>query len=156
MKPVALLTSAAFIVSLSACNTGNVGATSASSSVNAAATVHDSQGVFHISNSQLQTLLDNDVTLIDIRRPEEWTATGVVPGSEKLTFFSRSGAINPQLVPALQKIASPDQPVALICRTGNRTRVAAQIIKSQLGYTTVYNVEDGITRWISEGRAVVK
>lgn len=153
-KITTLLISTSLVLTLSACNAGNV--SSESGADNSSASVPDTTGVVHISNAQLQTLLDQNVTLIDIRRPEEWAHTGVVPGSKKLTFFSKTGAINPQLVPELQRMAAADQPVVLICRTGSRTRAAAQMINSQLGYNTVYNVQDGITKWIADGRAVIK
>ena len=44
----------------------------------------------------------------------------------------------------------------LICRTGNRTRAASEYLAKSLGYTNVYNVDRGITGWISERRDVVK
>lgn len=118
-------------------------------------TVPSGKGVVNINNQQLQALLDKKVTLVDIRRPEEW-AQGVVPGSKKVTFFLRDGSINPELIPQLQRVAPTDKPVALICRTGNRTQVGALMIKTQLGYPTVYNVENGITQWFAEGRAITK
>ena len=141
-------------IALTACNTGNV-STDGSNDTSASIDTNKT-GIINISSAQLQTLLDKKVTLIDIRRPEEWAQTGVVAGSKKLTFFSSTGAINPQLVPSLKRIAPSDKPVALICRTGNRSGVAAQMISTQLGYKTVYNVKDGITKWIAEGRKTVK
>ncbi len=129
---------------------------SSSSAASTSASIPKGSGIINISNEQLQTLIDKKITVVDIRRPEEWTETGVVTGSKKLTFFSKTGAINPKLVPELKKIAPTDQPVVLICRTGSRTLIAAQMIKAQLGYETVYNVEHGITKWIADGRKVVK
>ncbi len=142
---------AVVILTISACNTGNVNQPPTNQ-----AEIPTGTGVVDISNDQLELLLDKKVTLIDIRRPDEWAQTGVVPGSKKLTFFSSTGAINPQLVPELKKIAPAEKPVILICRTGNRTRIAAQILTSQLGYHTVYNVKHGITRWLAEDRPTVK
>ena len=144
--------------SLTSCNTSNVSNEQADTTKSATTTksIPASTGVVHISSDQLQTLIDKKVTLIDIRRPEEWTQTGVVESSKKITFFSASGAINPNLVTELKKAAPADKPVVLICRTGSRTRVGAQMIQAQLGYKTVYNVEHGITKWIAEGRKTVK
>ena len=145
----------ALLVTLTACNaTVDKGADIKKSDTEAS--IPQGEGVIHVSSAQLQKLLDQKVTLIDIRRPEEWAQTGVVAGSKKLTFFTKTGGINPNLVPGLKAIASADQPIALICRTGNRTKVAAQMITSQLGYKTVYNVKNGITKWIAEGRKTIK
>ncbi len=152
--PQTFITTVALVV-LAGCNTGNINANSNSDHQAVESTLAKT-GVVNISSKQLQELRDKNVTLIDIRRPEEWAQTGVVPGSKKLTFFSKSGAINPQLVPELKKIAPIDKPVILICRTGNRTRVASQILTAQLGYKTVYNVTHGITRWVAEGNKTVK
>lgn len=145
----------ALLVTLSACN-ATVDKSTEIAKSDAEASIPQGEGVIHVSNAQLQKLLDQKVILIDIRRPEEWAQTGIVAGSKKLTFFTRTGGINPNLVPGLKAIASADQPVALICRTGNRTNVAAQMITSQLGYKKVYNVKNGITKWMAEGRKTVK
>ena len=151
-----LLLATPLLLTLSSCNTGNVNIEKSEASTNTTSELPVQEGIINISNSQLQNLLDKNVTLVDIRRPEEWVETGVIPGSKKLTFFTKTGAINPKLVPELKKIAPTDKPVALICRTGNRTRIAAQMIKTQLDYKTVYNVEHGITKWIADGRKTVK
>ncbi|MEE9304236.1 MAG: rhodanese-like domain-containing protein [Thiotrichaceae bacterium] len=137
-------------------STPSASSTSASIPTDSEVSSEVSSGVIHISNEQLQALMDKNITVVDIRRPEEWAETGIVAGSKKLTFFSKTGAINPKLVPELKKIAPTDKPVILICRTGTRTRIAAQMIQVQLGYETVYNVEHGITKWIAGGRKVAK
>jgi len=49
-----------------------------------------------------------------------------------------------------------DDPVVLICRTGNRTSTLARHLVEQMGYTQVYNVRDGITRWIRDDRPVTR
>jgi len=49
-----------------------------------------------------------------------------------------------------------NDPVILICRTGSRTDVLSRALVEELGYTQVYNVKNGITRWVSEGLPVVR
>lgn len=153
--PVFIMASSLAVL-LTACNTGNVSSGKPETATSASnVTVPKGTGIINISNDQLQSLLEKGVTLVDIRRPEEWKQTGVVPGSKKLTFFIGNG-INPNLATEIKRIAPTDKPVVLICRTGNRTRVGAQMIQAQLGYKTVYNVERGIVKWISDGRKVIK
>ncbi|HIQ15965.1 MAG TPA: rhodanese-like domain-containing protein [Leucothrix sp.] len=113
-------------------------------------------GYSNIDNAKLQELLDQSVTLVDIRLEEEWQQTGIVKGAKTITFFDRTGRINPAFVPEFTKLVKKDQPVALICRTGRRTQAASQAIAQQLGYKKVYNVTHGILGWISEKRPVVK
>jgi len=108
----------------------------------------------NINNSELSKLLGDKVTLVDIRRPEEWKQTGVVPGSNMITLFTSRGGVNPDFVSQLQKVSSPDKPVILICRTGNRTRAASTMLVKQLEYQKVYNVTRGIKGWIADKRQV--
>ena len=111
----------------------------------------------NIDNTQLQAMLDKNITLIDIRRAEEWKQTGTVAKSKTLTFFFKNGQVNPNFVPQFQQLISKkDQPAMLICRTGNRSRVASEYLAKSLGYTNIYNVDHGITGWIAEKREVVK
>ncbi len=110
----------------------------------------------NVDNRTVQELLDQGVTLIDIRRPEEWKETGVIPGSELLTAFDGNGRLMPGFASGLAQRVESGERFMLICRTGNRTSVIADALVAQAGYRDVLNVTDGIVSWISEGRAVVK
>ena len=59
-------------------------------------------------------------------------------------------------VPRLTAEVGKDDPVVLICRTGNRTNTLARELMEKQGYTRVYNVRRSITRWISDKHPVVK
>ena len=107
-------------------------------------------------NSQLQSLIDAGVPIIDVRTAGEWKQTGIIPNSHLLTFFDEQGKYDVQTwLGALQNIAQPDQPMALICATGGRTKAIAHFLSTQLGYQQVYNVSEGIYAWIKEGREVI-
>ena len=110
----------------------------------------------NVDNGGLKTLLAQGVPVYDIRRPEEWRSTGVVEGSRKLTYVDAKGAPNPEFLPRFIIEVGKDDPVVLICRTGNRTDALARELIEKMGYTQVYNVRDGITRWISDNNPVVK
>ena len=101
-------------------------------------------------------MLNEGVTIIDIRRPEEWKQTGVVEGSQKLTSFDKGGRLKPEFLPTFMQNISKDQPVILICRTGNRTQALSNHLSRELGYTNIYNVKNGITHWIREGNPVTR
>lgn len=109
----------------------------------------------NIDNAGLQSRLKKGVKLIDIRRPEEWQQTGVVEGSIKLTAFDQQGRFLKSFVDGLREIATPDEEVLLICRTGSRTASLSQWLATQGGYDNVVNVTEGITAWIAEDRPVV-
>ena len=113
-------------------------------------------GYSNISNAKLQELKDQGVLLVDIRREEEWKQTGIVEGSKTITFFDRTGNVSNDFFPKFTAIAKLDQPIMLICRTGNRTKAAGEALVKQLGYKNVMNVTTGITGWIAEKRPVTK
>ena len=110
----------------------------------------------NIDNARLKVLLAQGVPIYDIRRPEEWRETGVVADIHNHTFVEAGGRFQPHFIPRFTQEVRPDQPVILICRSGNRTDSLARELVEKMGYTQVYNVRNGITSWIGEGNPVVK
>ena len=108
----------------------------------------------NVDNQQLKTMLEQDIPIFDVRRPEEWRQTGIVNNSKLLTFVDANGRLNPEFLPRFTSTVDKDDPVILICRTGNRTSQLARYLTEKLGYTKVYNVRDGITKWIRENQPV--
>lgn len=110
-----------------------------------------------IDNNMLQSLLKEKVALIDIRTPEEWKETGIIEGSHLLTFFDKNGRYNiEKWLKDLEQIIKKNQPVILICRTGNRTLPVSDLLDKKVGYQTVYNVKKGIMDWIKAAKPIVK
>jgi len=110
----------------------------------------------NIDNQQLKVMLENGVPVFDVRRPEEWRQTGVIEGSNRLTFVDKNGRLSPDFFQVFSKSIHKDQPVILICLTGGRTRSLAAHLSKELGYTGIYNVKNGIASWIRAGGAVKK
>ncbi|MDH5368909.1 MAG: rhodanese-like domain-containing protein [Gammaproteobacteria bacterium] len=108
----------------------------------------------NLDNKQLKTLLDNGTPIFDVRRPDEWRQTGVINNSKLLTFVNGSGKLNPEFLPRFTSMVSKDDPVILVCRTGNRTSQLARYLVEELGYTNVHNVKNGITQWIRDKQPV--
>ena len=108
----------------------------------------------NLDNQGLERLLQQSVPVIDIRRPEEWRETGVVEGSLGMTFVDATGRVMPNFLETFSATVGKDQPVVLICRTGNRTDVLARHLAEHMGYSQVYNVRDGIMGWLRERRPV--
>lgn len=109
-----------------------------------------------VSAAQLQPMQQNDHALvIDIRTEAEWHATGVIPGSRKLQSFNAEGQFNAEKWLAdLQKLkTSPDQPVILVCRSGNRSSKVGEFLVRQ-GMPNVYHLNNGIQSWIKSGNPV--
>ncbi len=153
LKPLHIVV-ISLLLPLAACNAKSSSATPVTTK--SAEPIPQTGGYSNIDNAFLKDLIANGVTVVDIRRPEEWQQTGIVKGSKTITFFDHTGRINPNFLSEFTAIAKPDQPVALICRTGSRTQAASQAVAQQLGYKNVMNVTHGITGWIAERRPVVK
>jgi rhodanese-related sulfurtransferase len=108
----------------------------------------------NVDSAALQALMDRGVAVIDIRTPGEWKETGTVKGAHRITAFDDSGRPVPDFTARLAAVAKPGDEVALICRSGNRTKVTADALTRQLGYARVYNVERGMRSWLAENRPV--
>lgn len=111
--------------------------------------------VTHIDNAQLRRLIDQGVPVIDIRTAPEWAETGVIKGSHLLTFFDQNGRYDAAAwLAQVQKIATPEQAVVVICRSGSRTLPVSRLLDQAAQYRTVYNVRAGIGGWIKAGLPV--
>ena len=98
-----------------------------------------------------------DVVLIDIRTPDEWRETGVPISATAITMHQDAA----KFVAALDAAAKGDRtrPIALICRTGNRSsHMQAELRK--LGYTNIIDVAEGVvggskgSGWLKAGLPV--
>lgn len=110
----------------------------------------------NVGNGELKSLLARGVPIVDLRRKDEWDQTGVVEGSKLITAFDGRGAFVQSFLDDFKKVAGTDDEVIVICRTGNRTSTIAQALADRVGYKKVYNVENGITKWIKDGNPVVR
>lgn len=107
-----------------------------------------------ISVDELARYRDAGVTVIDVRRTDEWRSTGVIAGSALITAFDGYGRLNPDFITAVERIADPAQPVALICRSGRRSAVAAQLLTEEAGFTHAWSVDGGINAWLGSHKSV--
>lgn len=101
----------------------------------------------HLTGKQLAS--DNSLYLVDIRTPSEWKETGVIKGAHLLTFGSPASFLN-EIRPKL----GPDQKLALICRSGNRSGRAARKVAKMVNWDVV-DVSGGMSRIVSEGYRTV-
>lgn len=110
----------------------------------------------NVDNGELTTLLNRGVKIIDLRRQDEWDQTGLIKDSVKLTAFDDRGKFVRSFVAELAAIANPEDEVIFICHAGNRSAVIANFLTQQRGYEKVFNVTEGIDKWIKDGQPVVK
>jgi len=79
--------------------------------------------------------------LIDIRTPKEWRETGVAPNAGRVDFYRGPEVLTRYILQEAK--GDKNAPIALICRTGNRTAQAQKYLQG-LGFTQVYNVKEGM------------
>jgi rhodanese-related sulfurtransferase len=93
---------------------------------------------------------DQGAVLVDVRTQPEWNYVGLPDlarlGKNVLRIQWQNwpdGALNPHFVEELAASGvGKDQKVLLICRSGARSRSAAQLL-TQHGWAAAYNVSDG-------------
>ena len=110
--------------------------------------------VIDIDSPRLQELIQQGVVVIDVRRAEEWSATGIIEGSELMTFFDAQGRYDAvQWLDEVKKQVDTEAPVILICHSGVRSSIISKWLGKQID--TVYNVKDGIVAWKKDQRPTV-
>ena len=112
--------------------------------------------VISITNEQMLKLSKSNIPIVDVRRNSEWHQTGVVPNSILLTFFDKNGNYDfEKWYEKLRLNINEDKPIILICRTGRRTKIIAEMMDKKLD-NIIYNAEDGITSWIDAKLPIIK
>ena len=87
-----------------------------------------------------------DLLVIDIREADEYAA-GHIQGSLLVPRGVLESACDwgyPDTLPAL--VQARTQPVVLVCRSGNRTALAALTLQ-QMGYDQVFSLKTGVRGW---------
>ncbi|MEM7317821.1 MAG: rhodanese-like domain-containing protein, partial [Pseudomonadota bacterium] len=97
-----------------------------------------SGGQLNVTEAHAQATA-GDIVLVDIRRPDEWQATGVGEGAHPIDMR------RPDFVEALVRVAGPDldRPIALICARGVRS-ARLSLALTEAGYTRIIDVPEGM------------
>ena len=97
-----------------------------------------------ISVAQAAALRDEGAFVLDVREPSEWNELHV-PDSVHIPLGD--------LTSRLSEVPT-DQQVVVICRSGNRSAQARDLLLDA-GYTTVTSVAGGINDWRAQGQPTV-
>jgi len=103
------------------------------------------------ADTAFQMSQKGELILIDVRTPSEWAMTGMPRDSvgatlQDIDFVARArGAVFGDL----------EHPVAVICKSGNRSTYAAQKLVSE-GFAHVFNVTEGMTGHLGAGDGWIK
>ena len=104
------------------------------------------EGVLVVNTSVFeQKMTEEGVQLVDARTPEEFSENHI------------ANALNANILGEdfEQKVASLDKnkPVMVYCKSGVRSANAAAKLKA-MGFTTIIDLDGGITQWLAEGKPV--
>jgi rhodanese-related sulfurtransferase len=94
-----------------------------------------------IDKHQVKNLLNNEVTVIDVRTEKEFKE-GNIKTSFNLDFQKR------EFIDSLEKL-DKSREYLIYCASGNKSRKASYIMKS-LGFKVIYNYKKGYKDWIKD------
>lgn len=93
-----------------------------------------------------QTISNPAVVVIDVRTPSEFAA-GHIANAVNIDV---EGGMFEQQIASLDK----SKTYAVYCHSGRRSANAAGIM-SKAGFTTIYNLDGGVTAWTAAGQQLV-
>lgn len=94
-----------------------------------------------------EVIADPAVQRLDVRTPAEYTE-GHLPGSLNVNV------LDPQFLQMADSLLQKDRPVALYCRSGRRSKKAADLL-GKAGYE-VYELATGFQGWQQAGQEIEK
>jgi rhodanese-related sulfurtransferase len=105
-----------------------------------------------LSPKELTTYQPNGVVILDIRRNEEWTDTGIIRGAKTITAFTKAGSLHPDFqVKFARLVPNSDTPFVLYCRSDRRTGILHDALGSSMGFTKAMHLSGGIVGWKKDG-----
>ena len=97
-------------------------------------------------------LATGDVVLVDIREPDERTASGTIAGAigaprGMLEFYADPAS------PYHRPEFEPDRRIVLFCASGGRSALATDMLR-QLGYARPAHLDGGFKAWVADNQPV--
>ena len=101
-----------------------------------------------VTPEEMQTILHSeDVQLIDVRTPEEYS-DGHIENSQNIDF--KSPTFGEDIL-----VLDKSKPVIVYCKSGKRSGNSSKILM-KAGFAKVYDLEGGILEWKEKGLEVVQ
>jgi len=102
---------------------------------------------YEVTAPSAKEMAQAKAVIVDIRRPEEWRATGVIKGAKLITFTDADSFLA-QLGPV-----PAGSPLVLICQSGRRSGAAASALAGKID-ARVISYQGGMSGWIANKGAV--
>ena len=90
-----------------------------------------------------------DAVLIDVRFGYELDEVGYLRQSHHIPLYMPDWEMNAGFVQDVAAIAQLDTPIVIICRTGNRSCAAVEMLE-EYGFTCVYNLMQGFVGMLDQ------
>ena len=95
------------------------------------------EGYRNVSSDEAKKLIDNkEVVVLDVRTPEEFQS-GHIPDATLIPVQELEARLN-----ELKK----NDPYLVVCRSGNRSVEASEILTSK-GFKKIFNMTEGMNAW---------
>lgn len=105
----------------------------------------------------VEKMINDNIVMIDVRRVDEWSRTGVIKNAHLITFFDEFG--NYDIEDWMKKfealVTSKNQTFVLICAHANRTRTIGNFLIEQ-GYKNTAHLFGGMALWQQELRETIE
>jgi len=106
----------------------------------------------NLSPKDIQSKTTKNALIIDIRTPQEWQKTGIIPNSQPLTFFDKNGNYDTKkwLTHVKKLQSSPNQAIILVCQSGNRSGRVGHLLAEKLNMPNIYHLSTGMSSWVKK------
>jgi rhodanese-related sulfurtransferase len=96
-----------------------------------------SEGYRNVSSEEAKKLIDNkEVVVLDVRTPEEFNE-GHIPNAKLVPLQELENSL---------KDLEKDEPYLVVCRSGNRSTQASELLTSN-SFSKIYNMTGGMNTW---------
>jgi len=103
--------------------------------------------VLNANDYEKKISTEKNIQLIDVRTPEEYQQ-GHIKNAKNMNVYDAN------FEKEIQKL-DKSKPVYIYCRSGSRSRSAAQVLSNN-GFKTIFDLQGGITAWQSANKSVSK
>ena len=105
----------------------------------------------------VEKMIEDNIIMIDVRRPEEWQRTGIIKNALLMTFFDEYGNhdVENWMKEFEKLVTSKDKTFVLICAHAKRTRTIGNFLIDQ-GYKNTAHLFGGMAVWQQELRETIK
>lgn len=115
------------------------------------------KGINSLEIDELESYLQKNVIVIDIRKEKYWKRTGIIPSSYRLTYDNKSKKFNKDRwnYILIRLIKQKDRAFVLISKDGKDAKNLAKKLYKSKKLSGVMYLKGGISAWLDADRRVI-